>query len=139
MPLAELSFFWHARTGGFLFLFFVVFLVFFLRNSVIPESLGFFSVSDRELSVFERDVLLFVLENWPCSSLEVAEHFGEKPVSRPDRKRVSTRFSYHLQKLVGKRVLFSKRFGNSLVVWPVRVEKYRTIHSILQGDNVNEF
>jgi hypothetical protein len=102
--------------------------------SGIPESLGFLSVSKEDLSRLEFEILAFVLENWPTSALEIAEHFNEAPDSREGKKRLSTKYSYHLQKLVEKRMLFSKRFGNSLVVWPLDAEKYRTIHSILSGE-----
>lgn len=98
---------------------------------VIPESLGFLTSNRQPLSAIEEKIFLLVLEQWPTSALEVAEHFGEIADSREKKKQLSTKYSYYLKKLVEKRVLFSKRAGNSLIVWPVRVEKYRTIHSIL--------
>jgi len=103
---------------------------------VIPESMGFLSSNRAVLSRVEEMVLAIVLEYWPCSALEVAVHFNESLDSREKKKQLSTKYSYYLKKLVGKRLLFSKRFGNSLVVWPVRVEKYRTLHSILAGEEL---
>ena len=102
--------------------------------SAIPESMGFLAVSDQKLSKLESEILEFVFENWPTSALEIAEHFNEVLDSREHKKKKSTKYSYYLQKLVEKRLLFSKRFGNSLVVWPLRVEKYRTIHHILKEE-----
>ena len=37
-----------------------------------------------------------------------------------------------MKKLTEKKLLLSKRAGNSIIVWPVMVEKYRAIHDILQ-------
>ena len=83
---------------------------------------------------FERDIFRFVLESWPVSALDVAEHFGEIGVSRPEKKKLSTKYAYYLKKLVARQVLVSKRIGNALVVWPLQVEKLRTIHHILRDD-----
>jgi len=87
---------------------------------------------DATLSARERDILELIIENWPISSLEIAEHFREDISSREQRKKASTKYSYYLKKLVDKRLVLSKRSGNSLIVWPLVVEKYRTIHNILQ-------
>ena len=83
----------------------------------------------------ERRVFEFVLESWPVGPLEVAVHFRHEVSSPESKKRASTKFSYYLKKLVEKRLLFSKRMGNSLVVWPVEVEKYRAFHSILNANS----
>ena len=96
-------------------------------SSALPEL-------KQELTDFERGIFLFVLESWPVSALDVAEHFGEIGKSREERKKLSTKYAYHLKKLVEKRVLISKRIGNALVVWPLQAEKLRTIHHILRED-----
>jgi len=83
------------------------------------------------LGGFELRVYEFVLEKWPSTPLEVAEHFGEDLSSREKKKRLSTKYAYHLKKLVEKRLLLSKKAGNSILVWPFVVEKYRAIHEIL--------
>lgn len=97
------------------------------KESALPEL-------KPELSDFERAIFRFVLESWPVSSLEIAEHFGEVCESREERKKLSTRYTYYLKKLVSKQVLVSKRIGNALVVWPLQAEKLRTIHHILRED-----
>lgn len=86
------------------------------------------------LSQKERAVLEIVLQNWPVSALEIAEHLREAPSSREHKKKLSTKYSYYLKKLVDKKLVLSKRVGNALIVWPLRVEKYRTIENILQGN-----
>ena len=105
-----------------------------MPTSVMPESLGFVKVSAKGLSVIEQRIFAHVLENWPTSALEIAGHFKEDLGSREKRRQFSTKYSYYLQKLVEKRLVFSKRVGNALVVWPLKVEKYRAIHSILLNE-----
>lgn len=85
-----------------------------------------------ELNGNEKKILELVREYWPLSSLEIAEHFKEQISSREEKKRASSKYSYYLKKLVGKRKVLSKRVGNALIVWPLEVEKYRTIHEILK-------
>jgi len=83
-------------------------------------------LSGLELRIYE-----FVLERWPSTPLEIAENFSEDSSSREKKKRLSTKYAYHLKKLVEKRLLLSKKAGNSIIVWPFVVEKYRAIHEIL--------
>ena len=77
-------------------------------------------------------IMQIVREHWPISSLEIAKHFQENVSSRNHRKKHSTNYTYYLKKLVKKRLVLSKRIGNALVVWPLEVEAYRTIHRILK-------
>lgn len=97
-------------------------------NSGNPEF-----VLGQKLSLVEKEILEIVLQNWPVSALEIAEHLKEE-VSPDNRKNLSTKYSYYLKKLVDKKLIFSKRVGNALIVWPLKVEKYRTIDQILQED-----
>ena len=90
---------------------------------------GIAGLSDKEEKVLE-----LVREHWPVSALEIAEHFNEDISSREHKKRHSTNYSYYLKKLISKRVVLSKRIGNALIVWPLEVEAYRAIHSIINGD-----
>lgn len=104
--------------------------------SAIAESSGESAVL---LGETEKRVFEFVLESWPVGPLEVALHFRHDVSTAESKKRASTKFSYYLKKLVEKRLLFSKRMGNSLVVWPVEVEKYRAFHSILNSSPRSQF
>ncbi|MAG18106.1 MAG: hypothetical protein CL944_01375 [Candidatus Diapherotrites archaeon] len=90
---------------------------------------GIAGLSDKEEKVLE-----LVREHWPVSALEIAEHFNEDISSREHKKRHSTNYSYYLKKLISKRVVLSKRIGNALIVWPLEVEAYRAIHSIIRGE-----
>lgn len=100
-------------------------------DSVKPESLV--DVPFPRLSLFEKSIYALVLEKWPTSALEIAEHFNEDLSNRESRKKASTKYSYYLQKLVEKRLLLSKRVGNALIVWPVKAEKLRAVYAILES------
>ncbi len=92
--------------------------------SVMPTLTG---LSPHEIKIFE-----FILDNWPTFPLEIAESFGEDLSDRDKKRRASTKYSYYLKKLVQKQLIMSKKAGNSIIVWPLVVEKYRAIHGILK-------
>ncbi|MFH0969998.1 MAG: hypothetical protein V1776_00880 [Candidatus Diapherotrites archaeon] len=77
----------------------------------------------------EEDRILHVVKNrWPTSSLEIAEFLGHSFSTREEKRILSSRIVYHIKKLVQKKHLMSKRFGNALVVWPYEVESLRIMH-----------
>ncbi len=86
------------------------------------------------LNDFEREIFEFVLEKWPTTALEIAENFKEDLSDRDKKKRISTKYAYYLKKLVEKRLILCKKAGNTLIVWPLIVEKYRVIHEIFKGE-----
>ena len=92
--------------------------------SVLPDLAG--------LSDLEREIFEFILGHWPTTALEIAENFNEDISTREKKRRMSTKYAYYLKKLVQKQLVLSKKAGNSLIVWPLLVEKYRTIHEILK-------
>lgn len=94
------------------------------KKPALPEIL--------DLPEFEKEIYAFILDNWPTTPLEVAQQMKEDISTREKKRRVSTRYAYYLKKLVGKQLLLSKKAGNSIIVWPLMVEKYRTIHNILK-------
>lgn len=96
-------------------------------SSVLPEFSSHLALSSREKEIYD-----LILNFWPTSSIEIAEHFNEPIHSRELRRKVSTRYSYYLKKLIAKQLILSKRVGNALIVWPIVVEKYRVIHDILK-------
>ncbi|MEK6959176.1 MAG: hypothetical protein AABW59_03980 [archaeon] len=79
----------------------------------------------------QKSIYEFVLEKWPTTPLEVAENFNERATTREGKRRLSTKYAYHLKKLVSKRLIIMKKAGNSIIVWPFVVEKYRVIHDML--------
>ncbi|PIU21651.1 MAG: hypothetical protein COT15_01255 [Candidatus Diapherotrites archaeon CG08_land_8_20_14_0_20_34_12] len=80
----------------------------------------------------EKVILEIIKEYWPISALEIADHFKENVKLRKEKRKASTKYTYYLKKLINKHLVLSKRAGNSLIVWPIEVEKYRTIHQILR-------
>jgi len=83
------------------------------------------------LSEKEKEIYKLVLQDWPTTALEIAEHYQEVPDSREGKRRLSTKYSYYIKKLVQKRFVLSKKAGNTTLVWPLSVEKYRAIHDII--------
>jgi|GEM_PF-901789 len=98
------------------------------KNPALPDLL--------DLGEIEKKIYLYAMENWPTTPLEIAEEFNEDISNREKKKRASTKYAYYLKKLVEKKLLFSKKAGNGIIVWPVLVEKYRTIHAILKHHEV---
>lgn len=91
------------------------------------------------LSSLENRILEYVHAHWPTSSTEVAELLQGAPlVTREEKRLHSSRISYHIQKLVSKQKLISKRMGNALVVWPYEVESLRVMHGLMIPVHVKE-
>ena len=101
-------------------------------NSVKPETLV--DLPKPGLSQREQEIYALVLQKWPTSAIEIAEQLNEDLGDREARKKASTKYSYHLQKLIEKQLLLSKRVGNALIVWPIKAEKLRTVYAILEGE-----
>jgi hypothetical protein len=88
------------------------------------------SPSAPSLNPLEQEIVRIVHQHWPTSSLEIAEHLGHSLETREQKRTLSSRLSYHLKKLVEKRILMSKRSGNTRMVWPYEVEKFRLMHEL---------
>lgn len=94
------------------------------KKPVLPEL--------AHLGEREREIYAFILDNWPTSTIEIAAQFNEDLTDREKQRRASTKYAYYVKKLILKKLLLSKKAGNSIIVWPLVVEKYRTIHNILK-------
>lgn len=91
------------------------------------------------LSSLEWRILDYVHAHWPTSSIEVAELLQGAPLnSREEKRRHSSRISYHLQKLAAKKKIVSKRVGNALIVWPYEVESLRVMHGLMTPPPLDE-
>ncbi len=88
------------------------------------------------LDVKEKEIYSFILDHWPTTPLEIAIEFKEKTKSREEKKRASTKYSYYIKKLLEKKLIITKKAGNSTIIWPIVAEKYRTIHHILKNQEV---
>lgn len=94
------------------------------KKPVMPELLGLVGI--------EKEIYSFALENWPTTPIEIAKAMQENLTGREQQRRASTKYAYYIKKLVEKKLLLSKKAGNSIIVWPLVTEKYRTIHNILK-------
>jgi predicted transcriptional regulator len=103
-------------------------------TSGLPDS-AFVVSPSISLTSFEKQIMEFIVEHWPTSSLEIAENFKEDTSDRSKKKRLSTKYSYYLRKLLQKQLIISKKVGNASVIWPMVVERYRVIHDILNQEN----
>ncbi len=89
------------------------------------------------LSDWENNVLRIVKTRWPTSSLEIAEFLGHECTTRDQKRLLSSRVVYHVKKLVEKKHVMSKRFGNALIVWPYEVETLRIMHEMMDAKPVH--
>lgn len=112
------------ETIGFKYIKLYCFSIMKQTNPVLPEIL--------KLSEIEKRVYLTILEKWPTTAVEVAANLNENVSNRDSQKRASTKYTYYLKKLIERKLIISKKSGNTLIVWPLLVEKYRTIHDILK-------
>jgi len=101
------------------------------NKSVLPEIL--------KLSEIEKKVYLTILEKWPTTAVEIASNLNEDVQTRESQKRASTKYTYYLKKLIERKLIISKKSGNTIIVWPLLVEKYRTIHDILKQQEPEHF
>ena len=75
-----------------------------------------------------------IKDYWPITSIELAELLNENLNSRKHKKRAYSKYSYYLNKLVESKLIVSKKSGKTLIVWPLKVEKYRVIDSIISNN-----
>ena len=101
--------------------------------SGMPKIESVESIPTSSMTHAEAQILHVVHTRWPTSSLEIAEFLGQSISSRDEKRLVSSRLAYHIKKLVSKRKLMSKRFGNALIVWPYEVETLRVMHEVMRS------
>lgn len=90
------------------------------------------------LGVFESKLFFVIKEHWPVTSIELAELLNEDLNDRKAKKRAYSKYSYYLKKMIQNKILLSKKSGNTLIVWPFEVEKYRVIDSIINEKPLEE-
>jgi hypothetical protein len=93
---------------------------------------------ENGLDVVEFKLYSLIKEHWPVTSIELAELLNENLNSRKSKKRAYSKYSYYLKKMIQNKVLLSKKSGNTLIVWPLEVEKYRVIDSIINNKPLEE-
>ncbi len=90
------------------------------------------------LGEFESKLFSLIKVHWPVTSIELAMLLNTDLDSRKARKRAYSKYSYYLNKMVSNKILLSKKSGKTLIVWPLEVEKYRIIHSIIENQPLEE-
>ena len=91
-----------------------------------------FSVKEKKLSQKTNKVYSVIKSEWPVNPCFVAEKMGEE-VNPETRKRISSKYLYHFEKLHKSGYIMMKTIGNTKIAWPMQTEKYRVIDEML-GD-----
>ena len=82
-----------------------------------------------------RNKIMEVIEKeWPVSITEIARHLGLYKKSMDERKRKSAvaKVVYHVRKLEGGERVRTKKIGQTIVIWPLDIEKLRLIHEMIK-------
>ncbi len=73
------------------------------------------------------EIMEKVEKNWPTHIKELVKEMGFE-VNNNNIKKIS----YHIRQLEKEEKVKTKRIGQSLVIWPVEMEKLRVIHELLK-------
>jgi predicted transcriptional regulator len=82
-----------------------------------------------------RDEIMNIVEKeWPVSVTEIAEHLGifKRGMNEKKRKAAIGRIGYHVKKLKEQEKIRTKIIGQTVIIWPVDIEKLRVLHEMLR-------
>ncbi|MFH1474085.1 MAG: hypothetical protein ABIE55_04320 [Candidatus Aenigmatarchaeota archaeon] len=82
-----------------------------------------------------RNKILEVVEKeWPVSITEIARHLGLYKKSMDERKRKTAvaKVVYHVRKLEKEEKVRTKKIGQTIIIWPLEIEKLRLIHEMIR-------
>lgn len=77
-------------------------------------------------------ILEAIEKHWPLSITELAKQIGLKWNDERQRKAAIAKISYHVRKLKKENKIHTKKIGQSLVVWPMDIEKLRVLHEFMK-------
>ncbi len=77
-------------------------------------------------------ILEAIEKHWPLSITELARHLGLKWNDERQRKAAIAKISYHIKKLKKENKIYTKKIGQSLVVWSMDIEKLRMLHEFMK-------
>jgi predicted transcriptional regulator len=80
------------------------------------------------------DVMISIEKNWPVSVTQIAENLGifKKGMDEKNRKAAVGKIVYHVKKLKEMDKIMTKKIGQTIIVWPVEIEKLRVLHEMLK-------
>ena len=85
-----------------------------------------------------RDEIMIVIEKeWPISVTGIAEHLGifKRGMNEKKRKAAIGKIIYHVKKLKDEEKIRTKIIGQTVIIWPVDIEKLRVLHEMLRLKN----
>ncbi len=74
-----------------------------------------------------------IQKKWPTHVSEVARNLELFPEDDDGNKSVISKVKYHFDQLARDGKIHVKKIDRALVAWPQEVEKYRTIHEMLES------
>lgn len=78
-----------------------------------------------------EDIMHTIRKKWPIHVSEVARSLDLFPENDDGNKSVISKVKYHFDQLARDNKINVKKIDRALVAWPQEVEKYRTIHEML--------
>lgn len=80
-----------------------------------------------------ENILHTIKKKWPTHVSEVARVLDLFPEDDDGNKSVISKVKYHFDQLARNNEIHVKKIDRALVAWPNDVEKYRTIHEMLES------
>ena len=80
-----------------------------------------------------EEILHTIQKKWPIHVSEVARELDLFPEDDDGSKSVISKVKYHFDQLAREDKIHVKKIDRALVAWPQEVEKYRTIHEMLES------
>jgi len=77
-------------------------------------------------------ILEAIEKHWPLSITQLSQHLGLKWSDERQRKAAIAKISYHIKKLKKENKIYTKKIGQSLVVWSMDIEKLRMLHEFMK-------
>jgi hypothetical protein len=88
-------------------------------------------MSDLSGADLREEILHVINKKWPTYVSEVARELEMFPEEGDGDKAVISKIKYHFDQLARDGEIRVKKIDRALVAWPHEVEKYRTIHEML--------
>lgn len=81
--------------------------------------------------------MIVIEKEWPVSVTEIAERLGifKRGMDEKKRKAAIGKIMYHIKKLKDEEKIRTKIIGQTVIIWPVDIEKLRVLHEMLRLKN----
>jgi predicted transcriptional regulator len=81
-----------------------------------------------------NEIMIVIEKEWPVSITEIAERLGifKRGMSEKKRKAAIGKIIYHVKKLKEHEKIYTKKIGQTVIIWPVDIEKLRVLHEMMK-------